>query len=190
MNGRGIADETGIVPLLHQPYTVTGRTLVAHLRHDLIPLCGFGQCSGFVDIMRHRLLYIHMLVQLHGRKRRHRMYIVGSGHRYRVEMLVLLVQHLPEILIIFCLGIFLNGSRRLAIIDIAEIGDIDLAAAIKILEVVMTFAAGANGRNRKPVTGGKKSSAEYMSWNNKESGSSKRSSAQELPAGLLGGFFC
>src|SRR6202020_1527952 len=103
------------------------------------------------------------------------------GYRHCIEMLVLFIQHLPEILIVFCLGILFNGRRGLAIIDVAQIRDIYFSAAIKILEVVVTFSAGADGCHRKPVTGCKKASAEYMPWDNKESCRGHGGAAQEVP---------
>src|SRR5579859_7012328 len=126
-----------------------------------------------------------MLVQLHGGNGGCGMTIIRRRYGHRIEMLVLLVQHLAEILVIFRLGILLDGSRRLTVIDIAEIGDIHLPAAVKIPEVVMALSAGANGGNRQPVTGSKEPPAKNMPWHDKKTRGRHRGAAQEFPAGCL-----
>ena len=95
-----LADEAGIVPFLKLAHAVAGCALVAHLGHHFVAFGGLGEGAGFVDIVGERLLHVDVLAQLHGGQGNHGVVVVGRGHRYGIEILALLIEQLPPVLIV------------------------------------------------------------------------------------------
>ena len=94
--------------------------------------------------MRQWLLHVYVLAERHGRTGRHGMDIVRCGHGTGVDIVLLLVQHLPIILVVTCLGE--SGPRRLGstVIHVHQGHDISLGTLGKLQQVALTLATGTD----------------------------------------------
>ncbi len=61
-----ITDKTGFVPVHQLTYTITRRSLVAHLGNHFILVGSPGEHPCFINIMGQWFLHVHMFTQLHG----------------------------------------------------------------------------------------------------------------------------
>ena len=142
--GVHIADLAGIVPILQHPHAVARGPLVAHLGHHLVPVRRLGQFSGLINIMCQRLLYIDVLVELHGGHGGHGVGMVRRGHGAGIQMLALFVQHHPEVLVIFRLGEFLAHLHRGAVVHVTQESDLRLPAVEEVGQVALPFPTGTD----------------------------------------------
>jgi hypothetical protein len=73
-----------------------------------------------VEGPRQRLLHVDVLAAPHGVERRDRVDVVGRGHHHGVDVLLYLVQHLPEILEALRVGMLREGVLGALVVDVAQ----------------------------------------------------------------------
>ena len=78
--------------------------------------------------MGERLFAKDVLSTPDGINARHRVRMVGRGHRYRVDLFIHLIEHLAEVAVFFRFGEIIELPARLILIHVAQGNDI-LAAA-------------------------------------------------------------
>ena len=76
-----------------------GMNLDAHLGDQVLLLRHGGEHVDFVDAVRHGLLLVDRKPEAHGGHRHGRVHVVWRAHAYRVEVVVLLGEHLPPVLV-------------------------------------------------------------------------------------------
>ena len=180
-----ISDGPCINELLGTTHAFTRATLVAHLGHHLVFFGRFGEHAGLIDIVRKGLLDIDVLAELHGGKRGHGMGVVGRGDGHGIDILRLLVQHLPEVLIDLRLRETFDGGPDLAIVHVRKANDVGLGALREFREIAFALSAGTDARDIQRVAGGQESFAEHVPGHNGEAGGRKDRIPEELPARVL-----
>ena len=105
------------------PVKLVGMDLIAHPGNDSNIFSNLRDLSRLPDIVSERLLAIDMLAHLHRHDGAVGMHVVRSGNRHRVNLVALLGEHLPKILIDGCVRTYLFNSQRTFEVHIAE-GDV------------------------------------------------------------------
>ena len=102
--------------------------LGAHLRSDVSLLSGEAHLSRFVQLVSERFLAEDMLSTLERRHGDRCVHVIRRGHVTRVDVLVVDVEHLPEVVVA-------PGSRKLfrrgverAVVDVAQGHDLAMRA--------------------------------------------------------------
>jgi hypothetical protein len=103
--------------------TLTGAfvriTLVAHLRGHLVLRRCFSQLAALPHGMRQRLLDVDVFAPLHGPDGGRGVHKIGDGDDDRVDVVVFLVEHDPEILVARSRLELLIDSRGAIVVDVA-----------------------------------------------------------------------
>lgn len=102
------------------------RSLVSHLRDDLRLAGDLRDPPRFSDAVRHWLLAIDRLAFAQGTGRDHRVHVVGSAHRYRVDLPRHLVEQLAKIIKLLRAGKTHRCFVQGVFVDIADCDDITL----------------------------------------------------------------
>ena len=152
--------------LAHQAGPFGGLTLIAHLGGDLMLASGFGNHSRFINRMSQRLFTINVLASFDGGYACNGMDMVRRGDHYRIDVLVLLVQHLAKIFVFFGLRVASERPACTPPVHIAQRHDVLTADGINI---AAALAADADAGNvdllaRRNMT----RSSQNMPWNNCE----------------------
>ena len=100
------ADRAVPDPLADQADALAGMALVAHLRGHLRLAGGLGDLAGLVHRVRQGLLAVDVLARLDGHHGRDGMDMVRRRHHDGVDVLVLLLEHHPKVVV-------LRGVREL-----------------------------------------------------------------------------
>src|SRR5450432_63370 len=104
------------------------------------------------------------------------MVMIGGTDRDRIDMFMLLIQHFPPILIIFCFGKGQDAVRSTPVIHIAEKDDLRQAALIKIGYIALSLATHAHAGDDEFVAWSHKTpAAQDMSGQDQESRSARQS---------------
>ena len=82
--------------LVHQPRIVGGVSLVAHLGGELGVGCLLGKPARLVNRPGERLLHVYVLAEVHRGQRDDSVQVIGRGHHYAVDVLLLL-EHLTVV---------------------------------------------------------------------------------------------
>ena len=107
-------------PFVREPGSFRGVALIAHLRGDAGHMGGLGYRATFMERAGERFLAVNVFActdRCHGRDR---MDVVWSAHRYGVDMLRLLVQHLAEVFVSACPRKCSVGAGGALVVDVAQ----------------------------------------------------------------------
>ncbi len=85
--------------------------LNTHLRHYILLTCLLGKPANLINIMRQRLLAIHMLAHLYSHHGRHCVEIIRRRYSNGVDIFSLFFQHPAEIAVLFRPGILVKRTR-------------------------------------------------------------------------------
>jgi len=127
-----------------------------------------------------------MFAQLHTGHPDDGMHVIGCGNGNSVQVLMLLVEHLPVVLVIPGRTEFAPDSCPPAVIDIAQHGDLCLTRTIEVIDIYFTLAANAYRPDDQLVTRrGVTRPSQYMSWNDIPSGARYQRLFDEFSAGIV-----
>ncbi len=118
-----VADDAGPDVLAEPARLFGGLALVAHLRGHLRLVRRLRHAPRLPHRMRQRLLAIDMLAPLDGLHRSEGVVVVGRGDDHAVNVLHL-VEHLPVVGELLCLGILLERVGGVALVHVAQRHDV------------------------------------------------------------------
>ena len=126
-----------------------GVALVAHLSGHTVLASGLAQFARFKNKMSQRLLHVHVNPTFHSPGGGHGVCVIGRRDGHCVDA-SFLVQHLAEIFILFCLGIFLERLSGIFPVGIAQGHDVFTTAAF---DVRSSFPSSPNGGDVELLVG-------------------------------------
>src|SRR5690606_13526390 len=110
-----------------------------------------------------------MFTQLHSCHGLHRMLVIRSRDRHRINAIVLLVEHFPVVPIIFGFGMLFYTSFSSFVIYIAKENDVCVATVIETLDITVSFPSYTDPGYSQFVTGSLVAwAADHMSRNDVE----------------------
>jgi hypothetical protein len=130
MHFRDVADYARPDHLGALPRAFVGVTLVAHLGGHSVLISHLAHLPRFPNGADERFLHVNVLAAFHRPDGRGGMHEIGNGDNHRVDAFFL-VEHLAEVFVPFCIGVFVERPRVL-IVDIAKRHDIFRSAAVNI----------------------------------------------------------
>ncbi len=133
-----------------EPQAVAGVALVAHLRDDAGLFGNLGHAPRLENRMGHGLFAINVLAHLHGHDRRRRVDVVGGADDHRINVLVLLLEHLAKVPVDLGLRMLLDGRSGPVQVHVAQGHDILTRDA---LDITAAATANANAGDVEPVVG-------------------------------------
>src|SRR5690554_6429901 len=186
MDGMHFADQTGIMNLFTGSHSVTGTSLVSHLGHDLVFFCGFGQLSGFPNVMSEGLLGVHVFSQFHRSQGGYSVRMVRCGYRTSIDIISFLVQHLAKIVVILRLGVIASGIGSPIVIDVTQGHYVHVPAFYKTGKVRPAFPSGTDPGYVQFVTGGRVSfPTHYMAGDDHKARGSNRCGFEEISSRII-----
>jgi len=124
MNRMHVADRPIPDPLAEIADGIERVALVAELGNHIVPVGRFHQLAHLKDGVRQRLFTVHVFAALNRGHCRDGMKMVRGGYHHGIDLLLHLVEHFPEIAVLFRLRKLFERLRRATQIDIAEGNDV------------------------------------------------------------------
>ena len=133
-------------PLIREPRTFAGVTLIAHLRGNARSSGGLREFAAFLQCMSEGLLTINVLARANRSHRGHSVDMIRRADGHRVDILRFAIEHLPEVFVTLGLRVSLEGCGGTLIIDIAQRNKID-AERCECGNIVAPHASDTNRGN-------------------------------------------
>ena len=92
------------MPFTHPTDAVERVSLDAHLSHNFMFTCRFGECTCFGDCVTHRFLQEDVLAHFDRHHGGGKVHMVGGSDGNRVNLLIHFHEHHAEVLVLFCIG--------------------------------------------------------------------------------------
>ena len=143
MQFKHFAEGAVVHHLLPELETGTGVALVAHLGHDLVFPGGLKESHALAVGAGEWLLHVDVLAEFHGRKGRNRVHVVRSGDHHRVDLVLVLGQHLPVVGVAGNILVLVEVPLGAALVDVAH-GDQLSSAGDCVVEVAAALAPTAD----------------------------------------------
>ena len=119
-----VADDAGLDPFVREPRPFGGVPLVAHLRDHARPARRLGDGAGLPEGVGEGLLDVDVLAGGDGGHGGDGVGVIGGADGAGVDVLRLLVEHLPEVLVARRLGVGVEGAAGPLVVDITQRDDI------------------------------------------------------------------
>ena len=123
--------------------TGTGVALVAHLGHDLVLLRGFKKSHAFTVGSGEWFLDVDVLAEFHGRKSGNGVDMVRGGDHHRVDLVLVLGEHLAVVGVAGDVLVFVEVCTGPALIHVAH-GNERSSTGNRVVEVAASLAPTTN----------------------------------------------